>query len=70
LHLFAPVVHTLQLPALHVPVSLATAHEVPSALFPIPHTLPAHVACKQGFTGVVHCPAVMHSTHSTLPGSQ
>jgi len=70
LHRFAPVVHTLQFPDEHVPVSTPTAHEVPSALFPIPHAYPMHVACKHGFAGVVHCPAVRHCTHSTLPVSQ
>jgi hypothetical protein len=66
---FAPVVHTRHEPALHVPLSPLTVHEVPS-LLAMPQELPVHVAWRHGFAGCVHCGAVVHSTQVVVAALQ
>jgi len=67
---FCPAVHTLQAPALQVPLSPATAQAAPSALLPKPQVPEAQVACRQGELAAGHWLAPEHCTHEPVAGSQ
>ncbi len=70
LHRVAPVTHTRQFPAVHVPVSVPTAHAVPFVLFATPQALPVQVAAWQVFAGGVHWDASVQATQLVVVASQ
>ncbi len=70
LHRVAPVVHSLQVPALHAPVSEPTVQDVPSALFARPHALLAQVAWRHVLVGLMHWDALVHCTQLVVVGLQ